>query len=33
MSYITVKNLSVGYDGEAVEQNISFTVEREIISA
>lgn len=27
MSYITVKNLSVGYDGEAVEQNISFTVE------
>lgn len=28
MSYITVKNLSVGYDGEAVEQNISFTVEK-----
>jgi len=28
MSYITVRNLSVGYDGEAVEQNISFTVEK-----
>lgn len=28
MSYITVKDLSVGYDGVAVEKNINFTVEK-----
>lgn len=28
MSYITVKDLSVGYDGVAVEKNINFTLEK-----
>lgn len=28
MSYITVKDLSVGYDGVAVEKNINFTVDK-----
>lgn len=28
MSLITVKNLAVGYDGQAIEKNISFTVNK-----